>query len=222
MDGRGRRDRSSAAARGRGRDRQDAAPRRYLRAASTGVGNRLDASAFRRGTEIVGGVLLELAADLRRSTPGRRRRPPARADLRRRGRRGQRPPAPGARDRPRRHPESSSSTRAGRRFSRLEDLHWADELSLDVLERLAVSLGQTRTLVLATYRTEELFPGTPLRQWRDRLVGQRLAEEAHVRRLDRAMTARTRRSDHRHRALRRSTWTSSTRAATGYRCTWRS
>ncbi|WP_345763902.1 helix-turn-helix transcriptional regulator [Diaminobutyricibacter sp. McL0608] len=154
----------------------------------TGVENRFDASAFRRGSEIVGGVLLELAAALRRS------KHPDVADRLRTllfaGAEG------GDRARRRRVLVTDLADilsdflgACGPTLLRLEDLHWADELSLDVLERMAGSLRGTHTLVLATYRTEELFPGTPLRQWRDRLVGQRLAEEAHIRRLDRAMTA---------------------------------
>ena len=155
---------------------------------TNGVENRIDASAFRRGSEIVGGVLLELAADLRRSH---------RADV-----------ADSLRAMIFAGAEGGDSARrrrvlvndladiligfvesSGPSLVSLEDLHWADALSLDVLERLAAPLRESHTLVLATYRTEELFPGTPLRQWRDRLAGQRLAEEAHVRRLDGAQTA---------------------------------
>ncbi len=153
----------------------------------SGARSQIDAAAFRRGSEIVGGVLLELAADLRRAheaTVADRLRTMIFA-----GAEG------GDTARRRRVLVTDLAEmlvdflrRSGPTLLTLEDLHWADELSLDVLERMAVSLGATHTLVIATYRTEELFPGTPLRQWRDRLVGQRLAEEAHVRRLDRAMT----------------------------------
>lgn len=155
---------------------------------AAGVENRFGASAFRRGTEIVGGVLLDLAADLRRA-----QQPSVAERLRELIFAG----AEGGDTARRRRVlvtdladvliELLNTT--GRTLVSLEDLHWADELSLDVFERLAAPLRDTRTLVVATYRTEELFPGTPLRQWRDRLVGQRLAEEAHVRRLDRAKTA---------------------------------
>ncbi|NEN07093.1 AAA family ATPase [Diaminobutyricibacter tongyongensis] len=152
-----------------------------------GVRTRLGAAAFRRGSEIVGGVLLELAADLRRAHQ---------ADVADRLRGVIFAGAEGGDSARRRRVLVTDLAdilvefleTSGPTLLSLEDLHWADELSLDVFERLAVPLRQTRTLVLATYRTEELFPGTPLRQWRDRLVGQRLAEEAHVRRLDRAQT----------------------------------
>ncbi|WP_426519955.1 helix-turn-helix transcriptional regulator [Diaminobutyricibacter sp. McL0618] len=153
-----------------------------------GIENRISASAFRRGTEIVGGVLLELAADLRRSGDAAAAER-LRAMIFAGGEGG---------DSARRRRVLVTDLadivlevfgRNGPTLVSLEDLHWADELSLDVLERVAASLKETHALVLATYRTEELFPGTPLRQWRDRLVGQRLAEEAHVRRLDRAKTA---------------------------------
>lgn len=69
---------------------------------------------------------------------------------------------------------------------RIEDLHWADELSLDVLERVAQSLEATPSLVIATYRSDELFEGSRLRSWRARLLEQRLAEEVRLPRLDSA------------------------------------
>jgi DNA-binding CsgD family transcriptional regulator len=70
----------------------------------------------------------------------------------------------------------------------LEDLHWADELSLDVIERLAVAVSSTSSLIVATYRSDELFPRTALRRWRVRLLQQRLAEEVRLPRLDAAGT----------------------------------
>jgi DNA-binding CsgD family transcriptional regulator len=45
----------------------------------------------------------------------------------------------------------------------LEDLHWADEASLDVLSLLAGRLEDLPVLVLATYRDDELGPAHPLR-----------------------------------------------------------
>jgi DNA-binding CsgD family transcriptional regulator/tetratricopeptide (TPR) repeat protein len=45
----------------------------------------------------------------------------------------------------------------------LEDVHWADEATLDLLRWLGRRLGSTRTLLIATYRDEELGPGHPLR-----------------------------------------------------------
>ena len=38
----------------------------------------------------------------------------------------------------------------------LEDLHWADEATLDVLRLLAGRLAATRTLLLASYRDDEV------------------------------------------------------------------
>ena len=67
---------------------------------------------------------------------------------------------------------------------RFDDLHWADELSLDVLERVAQNLDTSHGLVIGTYRTDELFAGSRLRSWRSRLVEQRLAEEVRLPRLD--------------------------------------
>ena len=45
----------------------------------------------------------------------------------------------------------------------LEDVHWADEASLDGLRLLARKLGQIPLLVLATYRDDELARAHPLR-----------------------------------------------------------
>jgi DNA-binding CsgD family transcriptional regulator/tetratricopeptide (TPR) repeat protein len=45
----------------------------------------------------------------------------------------------------------------------LEDLHWADEATLDVVRLLARRLANVPALVLATYRDDELDRGHPLR-----------------------------------------------------------
>lgn len=72
---------------------------------------------------------------------------------------------------------------------RFEDLHWADELSLDVIERLAALLRSSSGMVMANYRTDGARPGTILGSWRARLLDQRLAEEVRLRRLTAAETA---------------------------------
>ena len=45
----------------------------------------------------------------------------------------------------------------------LEDLHWADEATLDALRVLGRRVGTTQTLVVATYRDDELDRAHPLR-----------------------------------------------------------
>jgi DNA-binding CsgD family transcriptional regulator/tetratricopeptide (TPR) repeat protein len=65
----------------------------------------------------------------------------------------------------------------------LEDLHWADELSLDVLGHLSARLASRPILVAGTYRSDELYAGTPIRELRARLVAQRSAEEIRLPRL---------------------------------------
>jgi DNA-binding CsgD family transcriptional regulator/tetratricopeptide (TPR) repeat protein len=45
----------------------------------------------------------------------------------------------------------------------LEDVHWADGATLDVLRVIARRLGDTRVLVLASYRDTEIGPRHPLR-----------------------------------------------------------
>ena len=72
---------------------------------------------------------------------------------------------------------------------RIEDVHWADELSLDVIERVAATLADTSSMVMATYRSDELYPRSPLRRVRARLLEQRLAEEIRLPRLDAEQTA---------------------------------
>ena len=71
----------------------------------------------------------------------------------------------------------------------LEDLHWADELSLDVLGHLAGRLATRPVLVVGAYRSDELHSGLPMRELRARLLGQRLAEEIRLPRLSPDQTA---------------------------------
>jgi DNA-binding CsgD family transcriptional regulator/tetratricopeptide (TPR) repeat protein len=71
----------------------------------------------------------------------------------------------------------------------LEDLHWADDLTLEILGALARRLPELPMVILATYRSDELYPRVPMREWRTRLLSGRLAEEARVSRLDRDGTA---------------------------------
>jgi hypothetical protein len=65
----------------------------------------------------------------------------------------------------------------------MENLHWADDLSLEVLSAYASRLPELPVLVVGTYRSDELYPRVPMREWRARLVTQRLAEEARLHRL---------------------------------------
>ncbi|GIH79790.1 helix-turn-helix transcriptional regulator [Planobispora longispora] len=71
----------------------------------------------------------------------------------------------------------------------LEDLHWADDLSLDVLGHLAGRLATRPMLVAGAYRSDELYPGLPMRELRARLLAQRLAEEIRLTRLTSVQTA---------------------------------
>jgi DNA-binding CsgD family transcriptional regulator/tetratricopeptide (TPR) repeat protein len=61
----------------------------------------------------------------------------------------------------------------------IEDLHWADRSTLDLLSYLARELGSTRALVLATYRSDEMRRSHPLRP----LLGE-LGRLPNVGRLD--------------------------------------
>ncbi len=61
----------------------------------------------------------------------------------------------------------------------VEDLHWADDATLDLLRYLGRRLGDVRALVVCTYRDDELAPTHPVR----RLLGD-LAGTPHVHRLE--------------------------------------
>ena len=71
----------------------------------------------------------------------------------------------------------------------LEDLHWADDLSLGVLGQLAARLAVRPILIAGAYRSDELYPRLPMRELRARLVSQRLAEEIRLPRLTAGQTA---------------------------------
>ncbi len=70
-----------------------------------------------------------------------------------------------------------------------EDLQWADDLSLEALAELARQTRELPLLIIAAYRTSEALQGSVLREWRSRLVTQRLAEEVRLDRLTREETA---------------------------------
>lgn len=79
--------------------------------------------------------------------------------------------------------------REGPAIVALEDLHWSDDLTLEILEALARRLPELPLLVVGTYRSDELFPRVPMREWRARLLGARHAEEVPLARLSPASTA---------------------------------
>jgi predicted ATPase len=70
-----------------------------------------------------------------------------------------------------------------------EDLQWADDLSLETLTELARQARQQPLLFVGAYRSNEALAGSVLREWRSRLVTQRLAEEVRLGRLTRDETA---------------------------------
>ncbi len=69
----------------------------------------------------------------------------------------------------------------------VEDVHWCDDLSLDLLLHLARRCRQAPLLLLVTYRSDELHPR--LRQWLVHLDQERLAQECSLERLSRAEVA---------------------------------
>jgi DNA-binding CsgD family transcriptional regulator/tetratricopeptide (TPR) repeat protein len=69
----------------------------------------------------------------------------------------------------------------------VEDIHWCDDLSLDLLLHLARRCRQVPLLLLVTYRSEELHPR--LRRWLTQLDRERLAQELVLERLSRTEVA---------------------------------
>ena len=63
------------------------------------------------------------------------------------------------------------------------DLHWTDEMSLEVIGELARHAPDLPLLIVGDYRGDELPPDTIHREWRARLLSQRHAEEVKLRRL---------------------------------------
>ncbi len=70
-----------------------------------------------------------------------------------------------------------------------EDLQWADDLSLEVIGELARRSRDRQIFLCGGYRTDETPPGTTLRDWRSRLLTQRIAEEVRLTPLTKADTA---------------------------------
>ena len=70
-----------------------------------------------------------------------------------------------------------------------EDLHWTDEVSLEVIGEIARRLADRPLLLIGGYRADEFPSGSLHREWRARLLNQRWAEEARLRPLTRDETA---------------------------------
>lgn len=71
----------------------------------------------------------------------------------------------------------------------IEDLHWADRSTRDLIGFLIRSARMPRVLLLATYRTDELHRGHPLRPFLAELDRVRGVERRDLNRLDRDGTA---------------------------------
>ena len=71
-----------------------------------------------------------------------------------------------------------------------DDLQWTDDLSLEILTELARVARDRRLLIVAAYRNDALRAGSLLREWRSRLLTQRLGEEARLEPLNLEETGR--------------------------------
>ncbi|HEX4897548.1 MAG TPA: AAA family ATPase, partial [Candidatus Limnocylindrales bacterium] len=65
----------------------------------------------------------------------------------------------------------------------LEDLHQSDDLTLEILAAVASRAAESPLLIVGTYRSDELYPRIPMREWRALLLTKRLAEESRLGRL---------------------------------------
>ena len=81
-----------------------------------------------------------------------------------------------------------------------EDLQWADDVSLEIIAELARRSRDRQLLLTGDYRTEDVPRGTSLRQWRSRLITQRIAEELRLMPLDRGRDRPRHDAPPRHRA----------------------
>jgi DNA-binding CsgD family transcriptional regulator len=61
-----------------------------------------------------------------------------------------------------------------------DDLHWTDELSLEVIGELARHAAERPLLLIGGYRADEFPPESIHREWRSRLLNQRFAEEVRL------------------------------------------
>src|SRR5579862_371229 len=71
-----------------------------------------------------------------------------------------------------------------------DDLQWTDDLSLEILTELARLARDHRLLIIAAYRNDALRAGSLLREWRSRLLTQRLGAEARLEPLNLEETGR--------------------------------
>ncbi len=65
----------------------------------------------------------------------------------------------------------------------LDDLHWADDSTLLLIEHVAQHLAEMRVLIVGTYRDVDLDVGRPLAKTLERLLRQRLAHRIALKRL---------------------------------------
>jgi DNA-binding CsgD family transcriptional regulator/tetratricopeptide (TPR) repeat protein len=71
----------------------------------------------------------------------------------------------------------------------LEDIHWADQTTLELLHQLTHRAGSLKLLVVATYRSDELHSGHPLRRLLGALARERAGDVMELEPLSRAETA---------------------------------
>lgn len=81
-------------------------------------------------------------------------------------------------------------SRNGSLIVAVEDLHWADEATLELFRYLARHIRTERVLLIGTYRTDELHRRHPLRPVLADLTAARLVRSVDVPPLDRGGTAR--------------------------------
>ena len=71
----------------------------------------------------------------------------------------------------------------------VEDVHWADRSTLDLVRFLATNLTTERAVLVVTYRADAVVPGTPLALWLPELARLEIAERIELGRLNDAAAA---------------------------------
>ena len=72
----------------------------------------------------------------------------------------------------------------------VEDVHWADRSTLDLVRFLATNLTNERAVLLVTLRADAVVPATPLALWVAELARLENTERVELNRLDHDATAR--------------------------------
>jgi DNA-binding CsgD family transcriptional regulator len=75
------------------------------------------------------------------------------------------------------------------RMLAFDDLQWTDNLSLEIIAELSRVMRDRPAVIVGAYRSDEVAAGAPIREWRARLITQRMADEMRLEPLNLEQTA---------------------------------